>query len=108
MSENILSITTESWDKEVIQSSSLVVIDFWGTHCRPCKTIAPIIEELAKEYTGRAKVVKLNVEESPEIASRYRIIGVPTIMFLKNGNVMDRIVGAVPKEQLKSKLESLL
>ena len=108
MSENILSITTESWDKEVIQSSSLVVIDFWGTHCRPCKTIAPIIEELAKEYTGRAKVVKLNVEESPEIASRYKIIGVPTIMFLKNGNVMERIVGAVPKEQLKSKLESLL
>ncbi len=108
MSENILSITTESWDKEVVQSSSLVVIDFWGTHCRPCKTIAPMIEELAKEYTGRAKIVKVNVEESPEIASRYKVIGVPTIMFFKDGNIVDQIVGVVPKEQLKSKLESLI
>ena len=108
MSEDVLNITTESWDKEVIQSSSLVVIDFWGTHCRPCKTIAPIIEELAKEYTGRAKIVKVNTDENPEIASRYKLIGVPTIMFFKDGNVVDQIVWVVPKEQLKSKLESFI
>lgn len=108
MSEDVLNITTESWDKEVIQSSSLVVIDFWGTHCRPCKLIAPIIEELAEEYIGRAKIVKVNTDENPEIASRYKLIGVPTIMFFKDGNVVDQLVGVVPKGQIKAKLDSLI
>jgi thioredoxin 1 len=108
MSAGVQNVNTESWDKEVLQSSKLVMVDFWATWCAPCRIIAPTVEELAKEYEGRAKFVKVNTDENSDLASRYNIRGIPTLMFIKNGQVIDQIVGAVPKSQLKAKLDSLL
>ncbi len=108
MAEGILEVTTDTWEKEVLNSSGLVMIDFWAVWCGPCRMIAPTVEELAKEYAGKVKVVKLNTDENPEIATRYKIMGIPTLMFFKSGQKMDQIVGAVPKAQLKSKLDALI
>lgn len=108
MAEGVIELTTDSWDKEVLQSSGLVMVDFWAVWCGPCRMIAPTVEELAKEYAGRVKVGKLNTDENSEIAGKYKIMGIPTIMFFKDGQKVDQIVGAVPKPQLKSKIEALL
>lgn len=108
MAEGIVELTTSTWDKEVLQCEGVVMVDFWAVWCGPCKMIAPTVEELAKEYAGKVKVAKLNTDENPDIASRYKIMGIPTIMFFKNGERVDQIVGAVPKIQLKSKIDSLL
>lgn len=108
MAEGIIELTTASWDREVLQASGLVMVDFWAVWCGPCRMIAPTVEELAKEYAGRVKVGKLNTDENPDIASKYKIMGIPTIMFFKDGQKVDQIVGAVPKPQLKAKLDALL
>ncbi|MEK6652053.1 MAG: thioredoxin [Nitrospirota bacterium] len=108
MAEGIIEVTTSTWDKEVLQDKGLVMIDFWAVWCGPCRMIAPTVEELAKEYAGKIKVAKLNTDENPDIASKYKIMGIPTIMFFKGGQRVDQVVGAVPKNQLKSKIDSLL
>jgi thioredoxin len=108
MSEGILEVTTATWEKEVLNSNGLVMIDFWAVWCGPCRMIAPTVEELSKEYTGKLKVCKLNTDENPDIASRYKIMGIPTLMFFNNGQKVDQIVGAVPKPQLKAKIDALL
>lgn len=108
MAEGIINVTSQTWDSEVLQSKGIVMVDFWAVWCGPCRMIAPTVEELAKEYEGRIKVAKLNTDENPDIASRYKIMGIPTIMFFKDGEKVDQIVGAVPKPQLKAKIESLL
>ncbi|TAL22252.1 MAG: thioredoxin [Nitrospirae bacterium] len=108
MAEGIVEVTTSTWDKEVLQDKGLVMIDFWAVWCGPCRMIAPTVEELAKEYAGKIKVAKLNTDENPDIASKYKIMGIPTIMFFKDGQRVDQVVGAVPKNQLKSKIDSLL
>lgn len=108
MSENVAEVTSAAWDKEVIGHSGMVMIDFWAVWCGPCRMIAPTVEELAKEYAGKIKVLKLNTDENPDIASKYKIMGIPTIIFVKNGQEAERIVGAVPKPQLKAKIDALL
>jgi len=108
MSEGIIEATAATWENEVINSSGLILVDFWAVWCGPCRIIAPTVEELAKEYSGKVKVMKLNTDENPDIASRYKIMGIPTIMFFKDGQKIDQIVGAVPKPQLKAKIDSLL
>jgi thioredoxin 1 len=108
MAEGIITATTSTWDKEVLGSEVLVMVDFWAVWCGPCKIIAPTVEELAKEYQGKMTVAKLNTDENPDIASKYKIMGIPTIMFFKNGDMVDHVVGAVPKPQLKAKIDSLL
>jgi thioredoxin 1 len=108
MAEGIINATTATWDKEVLQSDTLVMVDFWAVWCGPCRIIAPTVEELSKDYSGRLKVVKLNTDENPEIASKYKIMGIPTVMFFKSGEKLDQIVGAVPKPQLQAKIDSLL
>jgi thioredoxin 1 len=108
MAEGLLEATTNNWDAEVINAQGLVMIDFWAAWCGPCRMISPTVEELAGEYTGKVKVMKLNTDENSEIASRYKIMGIPTIMFFKGGVKLDQIVGVVPKQQLKAKLDSLL
>lgn len=108
MSELINSSTTASWDKDVLEHDGLVLVDFWAVWCGPCRMIAPTIEELAKEYEGKLKVVKLNTDENPDIASKYKIMGIPTLIFFKNGEKVDQMVGAVPKPQIKSKIDSFL
>jgi thioredoxin 1 len=108
MSEYVSDATSAAWDKDVLGDSGLVMVDFWAVWCGPCRMIAPTVEELAKEYAGKITVMKLNTDENPDIASRYKIMGIPTIMFFKNGQEADRIVGAVPKPQLKAKIDSLI
>ncbi len=108
MAEGIIEATTATWDKEIIDSKGLVMVDFWAVWCGPCRMIAPTVEELAKEYAGKVKVAKLNTDDNPDIASRYKIMGIPTIIFFKDGQKVDQIVGAVPKPQLKAKIDSLL
>ncbi|MCI0470004.1 MAG: thioredoxin [Nitrospirae bacterium] len=108
MAEGVFEFTTANWENEVIQGKGVVMVDFWAVWCGPCKMVAPTVEELAKEYAGKAKIGKLNTDENPDIATRYKIMGIPTIMFFKDGQKADQIVGAVPKPQLKAKIDSLL
>ncbi|MGO9612593.1 MAG: thioredoxin [Dissulfurispiraceae bacterium] len=108
MAEGIFELTASTWDKEVLEFKGLVMVDFWAVWCGPCRIVAPTVEELAKEYAGKMKVGKLNTDENPDLASRYKIMGIPTIMFFKDGQKVDQIVGAVPKPQLKSKIDNYL
>ena len=89
-------------------SGKLVVIDFWAPWCGPCRAIAPVIEELSKEYEGKAIIGKLNVDDNPETCEKFGIRNIPTVIFVKNGAVVDKQVGAVPKSNLTSKIESLI
>jgi thioredoxin 1 len=106
MAEGIQNVTTATWDKEILESDGLIMVDFWAVWCGPCRIIAPTVEELAKEYAGKLKVAKLNTDENPEIASKYKIMGIPTIILFKNGEKVDQVVGAVPKSQLKSMIDT--
>lgn len=108
MAEGIVEVTTSTWDNEVIKFQGLVMIDFWAAWCGPCRLISPTVEELSKEYGKKIKVLKLNTDENSDIASRYQVMGIPTIMFFKDGIKLDQIVGVVPKQFLKSKIESFL
>ncbi|MDA8157049.1 MAG: thioredoxin [Actinomycetota bacterium] len=108
MSDAAAEVNTGSWDKEILKADGLVMVDFWAAWCGPCRIIAPTVEEIAREYAGKLKVMKLNTDENPDIASKYKIMGIPTLIFFKNGEKVDQVVGAVPKPQLKSKVDTLL
>lgn len=108
MSELVAQADLANWETEVMQSSDVVMVDFWAVWCGPCQMVAPIVEELAKEYAGKLKVMKLNTDEAPEVAGRYQIMSIPTILFFKNGQPVEKIVGARPKPQFKQIIDSLL
>jgi len=108
MAGNILEATSANWDSEVTKAQGLVMVDFWAAWCAPCRMVAPTVEELAKEYAGKVKFMKLNTDENPDIASRYNVMGIPTLMFFQDGRKLDAVVGAVPKQQLKEKIDFLL
>ena len=105
---DVSEVTTSTWDDEVIKAQGLVMIDFWAAWCGPCRIISPTVEELSKEYGEKVKVLKLNTDENSDIASRYQVMGIPTLMFFKDGIKLDQIVGVVPKQFLKSKIDSFL
>ena len=107
MSDAVKNLSADSFD-QTVKSPALVMVDFWATWCGPCKIIAPVIEELAKEYAGKVTFAKVNTDENPDLAGRYNIRGIPTLIFFKDGKILDQVVGAVPKAQLKSKIESLI
>ena len=102
------AVTSATWEQEVLKAAGLVLVDFWAVWCGPCRMVAPIVDEISKEYSGKLKVLKLNTDENPDVASKYKIMGIPTLMFFKDGKTVDQVVGAVPKSQLKSKVDSLL
>ncbi|MEK7782693.1 MAG: thioredoxin [Candidatus Binatota bacterium] len=104
----IVQITDDNFETEVIRSNLPVLIDFWAPWCGPCKSIAPVIEELAREYDGKLKVAKLNVDENPVTPSRYAVRGIPNLLILKGGTVKEQIVGAVPKARLVDAIERAL
>lgn len=106
MSDNIVHVTDNSFEDEVIQSELPVLVDFWAEWCGPCKMIAPILEEMAEEYKGKLRVAKLNIDENPATPPKYGIRGIPTLMLFKNGNVEATKVGAVSKSQLSAFLDS--
>ena len=100
-----VTITDDNFENEVINSQLPVLIDFWAAWCGPCKMIAPIIEELAEEYDGKFKVGKLDVDENQQTAIKYGVRSIPTVLILKNGEVKETIIGAVPKNVFKDKME---
>lgn len=102
------NVTDETFKKEVLESTVPVLVDFWAPWCGPCRMIAPVIEEIASEYEGKAKVVKLNTDENPSSASEYQITAIPTLLFFKNGRVEKEIVGVVSKEEIKKVLDELI
>ena len=103
-----LKVEDATWDADVMKASELVMVDFWAVWCGPCQMVAPIIEDLAKEYAGKIKVRKLNTDENPEVAGRYQVMSIPTILFFKNGQAVEKLVGARPKRQFKEMIDSLL
>ncbi len=103
-----LELTDSNFDEVVLKSDKPVLVDFWAEWCGPCRMVAPIVSEIATEYDGKAVVGKLDVDSNPEVATRYGIRNIPTILFFKNGEVADKQVGAVPKSVLTSKIEGLL
>ena len=100
-----LKFTDENFETDVLKSEQPVLIDFYADWCGPCKMMAPVIEEIAAEFAGTVKVGKLNVDESPVTAGKYRVMSIPTFLIVKNGEVVDTIVGAVPKAQVVEKLK---
>lgn len=105
MSEN--QVTDQNFDSEVLQSGSPVLVDFWAPWCGPCRMLSPMISELAQEYAGRAKIVKLNTDENPNVATRFNISAIPALLFFKNGKLMEQLTGVRPKPEVKSVLEKL-
>lgn len=105
---NEVEFTESNFNSEVIEAEVPVLVDFWAPWCGPCKMVAPIVEELAGEYSGRMKVGKLNTDDNQQVAAQYGVMSIPTIMIFRNGEVVERIIGAQPKEQLTGKIDALL
>ena len=99
---NVGDVTDVTFESEVLKANLPVLVDFWAPWCGPCRAIAPVIEEIANEYNGKLKVLKLNTDENPKTAQSYRISGIPSIMVFKNGQPVEQVVGAVPKATLSS------
>ena len=106
MSEKILYLTDDTFEEEVLKSAAPVLVDYWAEWCGPCKMIAPILDEIASEYTGKIKVAKLNIDDNPQTPPRYGIRGIPTLMLFKDGNVEATKVVALSKSQLTAFIES--
>ncbi len=102
------NFTTSNFQEEVLNSDKPVLVDFWAEWCGPCKMIGPLIEELATEYDGKAVIGKLNVDENPDVAGTYGIRSIPTLLVFKGGEIVDRIVGAVPKNSIAQKIDNQL
>ncbi len=103
-----ITFTDDNFDGEVLKSDLPVVVDFWAAWCGPCRMIAPIIEQLAQEYNGKVKVGKLDVDENQGVAIKYGVRSIPTVLFLKGGQVVDTVIGAVPKSMFVEKLAKLV
>ena len=101
-------VSSANWSAEVDKAPGLVLVDFWAVWCGPCQMVGPIVDELATEYNGKLKVMKLNTDENPDVAGRYGIMSIPTLLFFKGGQAVDKVVGAVPKKVLKDAIDRLL
>ena len=108
MSEYVLEVTDQNFDEEVLQSEKPVLVDFWAAWCAPCRTLEPTVNQIAEEYSQRAKVVKLNVDDNTEISSKYNIRGIPTLLLFKGGEIKDQLVGATSKDNISRMIEAQL
>lgn len=105
---NLRHVSDATFDTDVLDSSTPVLVDFWAPWCGPCRMIAPIVESLAGDYEGRLAVAKLNVDENPGTAQRYQVMGIPTLIVFKGGEPVERIVGYLPKEELQRRVDAVL
>lgn len=105
MAENVLNVTDESFATEVEGSNGLAIVDFWADWCGPCRIVAPIVEQLATEYAGRVTVAKLDVDANPRTAARFNVRSIPSILFFRDGKLVDTVVGAVPRPVLERKVQ---
>jgi thioredoxin 1 len=105
---NEIQVTDANFEAEVVKCNIPVLVDFWAPWCGPCRMIGPVIDELAKEYAGKVKVCKLNTDENQDIAAKYQISAIPTILLFKGGKLAQQLVGLQPKEELKKQLDELL
>lgn len=108
MSEFVKEVNDQNFNEEVLKSSVPVFVDFWAPWCGPCRMVAPIVEELAQEMSGKVKFVKVNVDEAPIVASNYGIMSIPTLVVIKNGQITGQQIGAVPKSVLKNMIENAI
>jgi thioredoxin 1 len=108
MAENITNVSDATFESEVLKASVPVLIDFWAPWCGPCRAIAPIVEDLAREYAGKLKVVKMNVDDNPRTPTQYGVRGIPNLIVFKNGEVQQQIVGAVPKAHLVKAISTVV
>ena len=103
-----VEVTEETFQESVLNNSMLVLVDFWATWCPPCEILHPIMEQLAEEYDGKAVFSKVDVDKNQALAQKYGIRSIPTILFFKDGEIKDQVIGALPKEQLKPRIDALL
>jgi thioredoxin 1 len=104
----VVEVNDQSFENEIIKSSMPVVVDFWAPWCGPCRMIAPVTEKLSEEYADRVKFCKLNVDENPEISQKYGVMSIPLLIFFKDGQQVDSVLGAVPEGMLQPKVKALL
>jgi thioredoxin 1 len=102
------TVNDTSFKKEILESDIPVLVDFWAPWCGPCRMVTPIVEEIAKEYAGKLKVCKVNVDESPQSASGYGVMSIPTLAIFKNGELVNKTIGAVPKDELESVIKTYI
>ena len=108
MSEKIINVDQDSFQKAVLDSQKPVLVDFWAPWCGPCRAVAPVIEELTKDYEGKIEFTKVNVDEAPFVASKYGVMSIPTIIVFKDGKPLNQVIGYQPKDQLKKLLDGAL
>jgi thioredoxin 1 len=106
--ESVIHVSEGTFDTEVLKSSQPALVDFWAPWCGPCRAIAPILDELAEEYKGKVKVAKINVDENRKLAGDHGIQSIPTMLLFKDGKVVDKLIGLVPKDRLKALMDKIL
>jgi thioredoxin 1 len=107
-SDKVIQLSDDSFEDDVIKSTTPVLVDFWASWCAPCKAISPVVDALADDYDGKVKIGKLNVDENPATPGKYGVRGIPTLILFKDGKVVDQVVGAVPKNQLDGLIKKAL
>lgn len=107
-SDKVCTFTDDNFEAEVLKATTPVLVDFWATWCAPCKAIAPVIDAVAEEFDGQVKVGKVNVDDNPATPGKYGVRGIPTVILIKDGKVVDQVVGAVPKAQLEALIKKAL
>jgi thioredoxin 1 len=106
-SPHVVTISKDNFDAEVLKAATPVLVDFWAEWCGPCKMIAPMLDELANEYAGKARIAKVNIDDHPDLATQFRVTAIPTLLFFKGGQVVEQVVGAKSKRDLKASLDRL-